>query len=347
MAYYTDIFSADTYDAWSATSRAEAGFSLHKAKRVAQLKAGDRLVCYVKGAMCWAGVLEVTGSAAPVDSNPGKDAYPLKVPVKALVWLKKGTMLPLKHPSVWESLSFTRGRDLNSGDWSFAVRASLQKLSDGDGDALLRLLSAQEDAGSPDGVSAAQWNALKSVWITPPDPPIKVVEVTCRDSHVMQALLARTGAAMGYQVWVPRGDREAVRRLAAEVPFLETLPFMSTTEAVLRTIENIDVLWLNRNGIVRGFEVEHTTAVYSGILRLADLLALQPNFTAALHVVAPEERREKVLYELRRPAFAQFADGRLVEMCSYLPYEKVKALASNPHLRHMSAAVLDDLEERD
>src|SRR5690242_21750466 len=29
--------------------------------------------------------------------------------------------------------------------------------------------------------------------------------------------------------------------------------------------------------IVRAFEVEHTTSVYSGILRMADLLALQPN----------------------------------------------------------------------
>jgi hypothetical protein len=29
--------------------------------------------------------------------------------------------------------------------------------------------------------------------------------------------------------------------------------------------------------MARAFEIEHTTAVYPGLLRMADLLALQPN----------------------------------------------------------------------
>ena len=41
----------------------------------------------------------------------------------------------------------------------------------------------------------------------------------------------------------------------------------------------------------RAFEVEHTTAIYSGLLRMADLLALQLNMQIRLHLVAPEERR--------------------------------------------------------
>jgi hypothetical protein len=39
-------------------------------------------------------------------------------------------------------------------------------------------------------------------------------------------------------------------------------------------IERIDVLWLKGRSIKRAFEVEHTTSIYSGILRMADLLAL-------------------------------------------------------------------------
>ena len=61
----------------------------------------------------------------------------------------------------------------------------------------------------------------------------------------------------------------------------------------MRTIEQIDVLWLKRAEIVRAFEVEHTTSIYSGILRMADLLAMQPNITIKLHIVAPASRREK------------------------------------------------------
>jgi hypothetical protein len=56
--------------------------------------------------------------------------------------------------------------------------------------------------------------------------------------------------------------------------------------------------------IVRAFEVEHTTSVYSGILRMADLLALPPNMDIKLHIVAPEVKRDKVFQEIRRPVFS-------------------------------------------
>ena len=44
-----------------------------------------------------------------------------------------------------------------------------------------------------------------------------------------------------------------------------------------RTIELIDVLWLDGNSIEAAFEIESTTSIYSGILRMSDLLAQQPN----------------------------------------------------------------------
>jgi hypothetical protein len=40
-----------------------------------------------------------------------------------------------------------------------------------------------------------------------------------------------------------------------------------------RTIELIDVLWLDGNSIEAAFEIEGTTSIYSGILRMSDLLA--------------------------------------------------------------------------
>ena len=51
-------------------------------------------------------------------------------------------------------------------------------------------------------------------------------------------------------------------------------------EATNRTIELIDVLWLKGNSIVAAFEVECTTSVYSGLLRMSDLLALQLTSTS-------------------------------------------------------------------
>ena len=78
---------------------------------------------------------------------------------------------------------------------------------------------------------------------------------------------------------------------------------------------------------VRAFEVEHTTAIYSGLLRMADLLALQPNMNIKLHIVAPEERKEKVFTEIRRPVFSLLERAPLSECCTYLSYDSLRELA--------------------
>jgi hypothetical protein len=90
-------------------------------------------------------------------------------------------------------------------------------------------------------------------------------------------------------------------------------------EATNRTIELIDVLWLKGNSIVAAFEVECTTAIYSGLLRMSDLLALQPNLDIKLYLAAPDERRRKVEQEMLRPTFA-LRERPLPEVCGFLSF---------------------------
>ena len=126
--------------------------------------------------------------------------------------------------------------------------------------------------------------------------------------------------------------------------FLELLP-LNYDDATLRTIAQIDVIWLQNRSMARAFEVEHTTAIYSGLLRMADLLALQPNMDIRLHIVAPAEKREKVLREIRRPVFSLLDRGPLYESCTFIPYDAVEEIASIKHLSHMSDTILDEYEE--
>jgi len=114
----------------------------------------------------------------------------------------------------------------------------------------------------------------------------------------------------------------------------------------MKTIEQIDVLWIKKTSIVRAFEVEHTTSVYSGLLRMADLLAMQPNLKIKLHIVAPESRRDKVLREIRRPVFMRLEGGALADTCTYLSYETVADIRGQEHLKRLSDKVLDDYEEK-
>jgi hypothetical protein len=187
--------------------------------------------------------------------------------------------------------------------------------------------------------------ADKDVEVTVPEhdgaAPAEVEETSS-----IQLVVAQVGARMGMQIWVPEADRAAV--LAAwggSPPLLERLP-LNYDETTMRTLEQIDVLWLKGRSIRRAFALEGTVSVFSGISRIADLLALQPNIDIRLHVVAPESSRDRVISEIRRPVFSLLDRGPLSESCSFLSFTNVRKLADLPHLQHLSDTVLEEYAEQ-
>ncbi|MBC8723117.1 hypothetical protein F6X37_16445 [Paraburkholderia sp. 31.1] len=376
MTYFVDIFSVDTFESFSNTSKNTAGFHPNRKAWVTKIKPGDKILCYLKGLSCWVGILQVTGPMA--EAPPGSEMiseYSLQFPVTPLVWLEKGALLPIKRSDVWAALSFTKNVTPGAGGWNAILRSSGVRLQEPDGQRVEELLRHQAHHLTPDDIADETWEKHRSLKMTnasgkvvavqipldeqeagTPQPdalPSTPCEITgsaipasqVRTSHKMQALLADIGIAMGFEVWIPKADKEAVLSEMNNDELLTALPYTQFSEAARKTVEQIDVLWLQKKAIVRAFEVEHTTSVYSGILRMADLLALQPNFHTRLHIVAPEERRKKVFQELMRPAFSIFPQGPLSELCSYLPYEKVQDLAANPTLDYLKQEVLDKYEE--
>jgi hypothetical protein len=174
----------------------------------------------------------------------------------------------------------------------------------------------------------------------------KSIDESIRESMQIQALIAKIGTEMGFSIWLPKSDRSRV--LKAWQPLnnelLDVLP-LGYDPTTIATIEQIDVLWLRGRSIVRAFEVEHTTSIYSGLLRMADLVAMQPNIKIKLHIVAPIERREKVMKEITRPVFALLENGALSEICSYLSFDTINEISELKHLSHLSDSVIDDLAE--
>ncbi|GHC88065.1 hypothetical protein GCM10007320_34900 [Pseudorhodoferax aquiterrae] len=166
-----------------------------------------------------------------------------------------------------------------------------------------------------------------------------------RESMQIQALLARMGAMMGFYIWLPKADRARVLQAWTPGPgqLLDALP-LGYDALTTKTIEQIDVLWLRRRSIARAFEVEHTTSVYSGLLRMADLIALQPDINVKLHIVASSQREDKVLAEISRPVFAMLEPKPLSDMCSFLTYESIREIADLRHLAWLSDQVLEDYE---
>jgi hypothetical protein len=167
-----------------------------------------------------------------------------------------------------------------------------------------------------------------------------------RESIKCQADLAKLGEMMGFRIWLPRNDRAAVLEhwKPAERVLLQELP-LNYDEVTVQTIEQIDVLWLKGCSIRRAFEVEHSTAIYSGLLRMADLLALQPNLNIALHIVAPAERQDKVLSEIRRPVFQLLENQPLALRCTFISYDALRDTMSHRFLDHLSDSVLEEYAE--
>ena len=122
----------------------------------------------------------------------------------------------------------------------------------------------------------------------------------------IQYLLIKIGRALNYDVYVARNDR---RRSYDGQSFtlltIPQLPPLGWPPEVTETVSLIDVIWLKPGAgeIISAFEVEKSTSIYSGILRLEDLARSIPGCTCNFYLVAPDHREKEVMAQLARPAF--------------------------------------------
>ncbi len=141
----------------------------------------------------------------------------------------------------------------------------------------------------------------------------------------IQSWLRDLGRALGYDVWIAANDRG---RLHDGVPLgqdcLERLPGSLAAKAGADSIRLIDVLWLEpgRDHVAAAFEVEHSTSIYSGIVRMLDLALSDGDLQggAGLFLVAPDAREEEVRSQFRRPAFRRVTGLDI----AYLPYGELE-----------------------
>ncbi|RBL93052.1 hypothetical protein DF182_10915 [Chitinophaga flava] len=362
MAYYINLFSPATYEAFSNSDKSLSGFMENKRSIAKNLGPGDKLICYVTKLSRWIGVMEINSLLFENDKPiylPVNDPYTLRFKINPAVWLPFEQGIPITDDRSFNHLSFTSTLPAGSNTWTVHLRSNLRRLKDEDGAYLEKILLQQQSAPVTYTLTDADQKKIDTsvtalqttgaIELTIPereDPVILSNQPIPKESIRIQAKLAEIGEKMGFSIWLPKADRQRVLEHwhTADNSLLETLP-LNYVNAVLKTIENIDVLWISRNMIVRAFEVEHTTSVYSGILRMADLMALQPNMNVKLHIVAPQERRDKVFQEITRPVFSFMEHGPMKNTCTYLSYESVLLIAEDKHLASLKPTVLDEYDE--
>jgi hypothetical protein len=170
-------------------------------------------------------------------------------------------------------------------------------------------------------------------------------EIEALDHTHVQWLLGKVGRKLGCRVWVAANDRR--RRWRGEslgALSIARFPSLGLDPDSQRIITLIDVVWLRGpNQVAAAFEIEHTTSIYSGLLRLADLAALSPNLNFPLYIVAPRARLEKVRRELLRPTFQAL---ELHRKCAFFSAESLIASADSIMRWASSPQAIDRLAER-
>ncbi|MCL5960209.1 MAG: hypothetical protein M1358_13015 [Chloroflexi bacterium] len=135
------------------------------------------------------------------------------------------------------------------------------------------------------------------------------------DEHLkIQHLLTTIGRSLGYRVHVAANDRgKKFEGQSLSFLTIEAFPDIGLPKDVAQTVSLIDVVWLRPelDGIVCAFEVEKSTSIYSGILRLVDLSKSLGDKQLPLFLVAPDAREKEIQAQLHRPAFQQMQDIQL------------------------------------
>ena len=155
---------------------------------------------------------------------------------------------------------------------------------------------------------------------------LQVVEQQREDSEhtQVQHMLIRIGRALNYKVYVARNDRHrSCHGEAFALLTTDKLPDFGASPEVASTVGLIDVIWLSADAtqIVCAFEIEKSTSIYSGILRMKDLARSLPHQNCHFYLVAPDKRKHEVMAQMSRPALRDTESGFPL---GYIPFELLK-----------------------
>ena len=340
MNFWLDLFTGTTWKEFREAGGRVSGFSHRMRGTAARIARGDILLCYLTGVMRWVGALEVVGSSRDKTKIWSHGDFPARLEVKPLIVLDPETGVPME--SLRGKVQFYK-TEADKGGFKGFVRGSPHEFKrPEDGQLILELL--RQAQASPVSrpvdprklakvpqykVQRRRGSKVIATSVTVPgveraDEVALPGEVKEPSHTEIEWRLLTLGSAMGLDLWVARNDRSKLWQgelLGGIKGMIEELP-TQFNEATTRTIELIDVLWLKGNSIVAAFEVEHTSSIFSGLLRMSDLLALQPNLEIKLYLVGPDDRRDKFFQEIKRPTFA-IREKPLDTTCGFVPYSKL------------------------
>ncbi len=283
---------------------------------------------------------EETAVVAAIRTLTAKNIKGLGPAAANLLYFLHPTIIPPFNTAIVNGYNALVGAKVKLGSWDefLAMRDGILRINRDHRDLLSNDLGAIGgflfDIGSgryaapPRADDATQLDAWRADLARVRDETKKEAHASARArdgdrTHTeVQGWLRDLGRALGFEVFIATNDRR--RSYGGGMlgdSCLGELPPAIAAEDGADAIRLVDVLWLRDKAIVAAFEVEHTTSIYSGIVRLLDLaLGAPPDATRELFLVAPDAREDEVRAQIQRPAFRRVADLRV----RYLPYGELE-----------------------
>lgn len=130
------------------------------------------------------------------------------------------------------------------------------------------------------------------------------IEERIRSHSEIIGLLAVIGRSRGHHIWIGRNEQGHIMNGLAPSGRLGALVTARPTRldgvTNVRTVLDMDLLWLEGDVVVTAFEVEATTTMTSALLRGSNLPEKTPKV-----MILPEEREEVFLRKMQSPLFKE------------------------------------------
>lgn len=262
--------------------------------------------------------------------------------VANLLYFIHPTIVPPSNTAIVKGYNALTGARVKLGRWDhyLAMRKGILEINESHRALLSNDLGAvagllfdigtgryQAPPGAEDDAARAAWSAdlVEVRDESAASERLRAREIEGDRTHTeVQGWLRDMGRALGYAVWIAANDRgKSCGDGLLSDGCLAVLPEAVSTQPGAESARLIDVLWIDPSSqkVAAAFEVEHTTSIYSGIVRLLDLaLGGGEELGQGLFLVAPDARQDDVRQQLMRPAFRRVSELGI----RYVPYGELE-----------------------
>jgi len=117
----------------------------------------------------------------------------------------------------------------------------------------------------------------------------RTVEVHISKHDKIIESLAQIGARFGFHIWIGKREQQKGKLSKYVSPKFKHKFVLPIEDKLLEQVENIDILWIKKDKVVYGFEVEYTTAITEAVRRLKSI-----PYDAKRVIVIPKEGERRL-----------------------------------------------------